>query len=172
MLGKAQLRSYCRGQAVIALSSGEAEYYGLVSVTSETLGEQSYALDFGVKLKIMVWLDATAGAAIGSRRGLGKVKHISTIFLWCQEKVTSGQIQVGKVHTSLNTADILTKAIDASTLLKHMTTMGFYFPSGSNSQAYAALLDANEGDLSSSERSYGNGYGHGADYENHSQEDE
>ena len=49
--------------------------------------------------------------AIGSRRGLGKVKHIDTIFLWVQEKVTSGAITLGKIHNSLNFADILTKAV-------------------------------------------------------------
>ena len=37
MLGVSTVCTYCKGQAVIALSSGEAECYGLVSVTSQML---------------------------------------------------------------------------------------------------------------------------------------
>ena len=29
-------------------------------------------------------MDATAGFAIGSRRGLGRVRHIDTVFIWVQ----------------------------------------------------------------------------------------
>lgn len=136
MLGKNQLRSLCRGQAVIALSSGEAEYYGLVTGTSEAIGEQSIALDWGIKLPIVIHMDATAGAAIGSRRGLGKVKHISTVFLWAQERVTTGQVKIRWTHTSVNLADILTKAIDASTLRNAMKQMNFTFPEGRSDKAY------------------------------------
>ena len=41
MLGSSTVCTCCKGQAVIALSSGEAKYYGLVSVTSQMLGIQS-----------------------------------------------------------------------------------------------------------------------------------
>ena len=46
MLGNSTVSTYCKGQAVIALSSGEAEYYGLVSATSQVLGLQSILLDW------------------------------------------------------------------------------------------------------------------------------
>ena len=74
MLGSSTVCTHCKGQAVIALSSGEAEYYGLVSATSQMLGLQSILLDWGWKFKAHVWMDATAGIATGSRRGLGRVK--------------------------------------------------------------------------------------------------
>ena len=109
MAGKNTLLTYCRGQAVIALASGEAEYYGLVSMASELLGMSSTCLDFGMKVSIEAHLDATTGIAIGSRRGLGKVKHISTVFLWVQDLVTEGRLQLSKKHTSETLADFLTK---------------------------------------------------------------
>ena len=37
MLGDSKVSTYCKGQAVIALSSGEAEYCGLVSAVSQTI---------------------------------------------------------------------------------------------------------------------------------------
>ena len=138
MLGDAVLRTLCRGQALIALSSGEAEFYGLVTGVSETLGEQSIALDWGIKFGIQMRMDATAGAAIGSRRGLGRVKHLNTVFLWVQEFVTSGKIKISKVHTTENYADILTKAVSGPLLMAMMTSMKFRFLDGRSRMALTA----------------------------------
>ena len=71
---------HSRGQAVISLSSGESEYYSLVSVASEALGHQSVPGDMGIPAGCKIHMDATAGISLGSRRGLGKAKRISTIF--------------------------------------------------------------------------------------------
>ena len=46
-----------------------------------------------------VRMDATAGIAIGSRRVLGRVKHIDTVFLWVQAMVTEGKVTLGKNPT-------------------------------------------------------------------------
>ena len=46
MLGGSTVSTYCKGQAVIARSSSEAEYYGLVSATSQMLGLQSILRDW------------------------------------------------------------------------------------------------------------------------------
>ena len=80
-LGKCTIRTTCKSQAVTALSSGEAEYYGLVSGLCQALGEQSALQDWGNKVSIVGYMDATTGLSIGSRHGLGKVKHIDTVFL-------------------------------------------------------------------------------------------
>jgi len=135
-LGEAFLRSVCRGQSLIALSSGEAEFYGLVSAASESLGDRSIIEDFGIHVQIHISMDATAGAAIGSRRGLGRVKHLSTIFLWVQDYVTRGEIKLGKVHTSENPADILTKAVSGSLIRTVMETLGFEYCVGASALAY------------------------------------
>ena len=138
MLEDAVLRTLCRGQVLIALSSGEAEFHGLVTGVSETLGEQSIALDWGIKFGIQMRMDATAGAAIGSRRGLGRVKHLNTVFLWVQEFVTCGKIKITKVHTSENYADILTKAVSGPLLMAMMTSMKFRFLDGRSRMALMA----------------------------------
>lgn len=86
MFGRCMMKSQSKGQAVIALSSGKAEYYGLVSHLSVLLGLLSLGLDWGRRFKLTAKMDATAGIAIGKRRGLGRVKHIATNFLWVQKK--------------------------------------------------------------------------------------
>ena len=79
--------------------------------------------------------------ALGSRRGLGRVKHIDTVFLWVQEAKGSGKFAIGKKHTSENVADLLTKAIGASELKKFMLAMGFEYLAGKASFGYSFKLD-------------------------------
>ena len=130
MLGNSTVSTNCKGQAVLALGSGEAEHHGLVSAASQTLGLQSVLLDWGWKFNVHVWMDATAGIAIGSRRGLGRVKHIDTVFLWVQTMVTEGKISLGKKPTKEMLADFLTKHVDAATMLNCMSGLGLKFQSG------------------------------------------
>ena len=98
-LGKCTIRTTCQSQAVIALSSGEAEYYGLVSGLCQVLGEQSALQDWRIKASIVGYIDATTGLSIGSRHGLGKVRHIDTVFLWAQDKILPGKAKLLKKHT-------------------------------------------------------------------------
>ena len=136
MAGRNLLKSVCRGQAVVALSTGEAEFYALLTAASEALGEQSIAREWDVKLDIHIWFDATAGAAMSSRRGLGQVKHIHTAFLWIQAYVTEGLIRLGKKHTSENYADVLTKPVSASLMSWMIRQMGYVYKSGRSEMAY------------------------------------
>ena len=48
MLGKHLIRGWSATQKVIALSSGEAEYYGMVRGGSEALGTKSLMADMGL----------------------------------------------------------------------------------------------------------------------------
>ena len=129
-MGRSVIHTYSKGQAVIALSSGEAEYYGLVSGISQTLGAVALGRDWGLGLRAHVWMDATAGIAIGSRRGLGKVKHIDTVFLWAQEVVNSKRVSVGKKDTTEMLADCLTKPVPWPTLERLLRAMGYEFQEG------------------------------------------
>ena len=108
------VKSYSLNQAVIALSSGEAEYYGVVKGASIALGLRSVMRDLGVNLAITIQTDASAAKGIASRRGLGRVRHIEVNQLWVQEKVSTGEIIVQKIGTKDNLADALTKHVDAA----------------------------------------------------------
>ena len=80
---------------------------GLVSATSQMFGLQSVLLDWGWKFSAHVWMDATAGIAIGSRRRLGRVKHIDTVFFWVQAMISEGAVTLGKKPTKEMLADLL-----------------------------------------------------------------
>ena len=90
----------------------------------------SMAKDWGILLKGHVWMDATAGMAIGSRRGLGKVKHIDTAFLWVQDVVSKGKVTLGKKDTKDMLADILTKPSEWKVIERMTSGMGYRFQGG------------------------------------------
>ena len=52
--------AYSRTQSNIALCSGEAEFYGLVSIASEALGFIAMSEDFGDKVDANLYADTSA----------------------------------------------------------------------------------------------------------------
>ena len=129
------MKTYSRGQGGISLSSAESEYYALVSATSEALGPKALTKDFGVLLKVGVRMDATAGIAMGSRRGLGKAKHIDTVFHWVQSYVSEGKVKLFKRHTSEMLADLLTKPVSEALTNKFLQGMNCVFREGKHELA-------------------------------------
>ena len=126
MHGEHMIKSWSTNQAVVALSSGEAEYYGLVKAASVALGIKSICEDLGVKFdgKISIRGDASAAVGIANRVGIGKVRRIEVNQLWLQEKIYGGEIETIKVRTEENMADALTKAVNAKILSEHICGVG------------------------------------------------
>ena len=124
MIGTHVVKAWSVTQAVVALSSGEAEYYGLVRGGSVALGLRSVLSDLGMDMTVCIKSDASAAIGIASRRGLGKVRHIEVNQLWLQEKVASKVVTVVKVKGTENPADALTKYLNSEKLLWHMKVIG------------------------------------------------
>ena len=80
-------QAYSKTQANIALSSAEAEYYGMVKAASEGLGLKAMTEDFESKTDPWMFVDATAAMGVSQRIGLGKLRHLDTQSLWLQEAI-------------------------------------------------------------------------------------
>ena len=109
MIGRHCIRTWSSTQPSVTLSSGEAEFYGLVKAAGAGLGHQSLMRDVGVDLPVCTWTDSSAAIGIASRSGLGRLRHLETHTLWVQEKVRTGAITVKKVRGEVNPADLFTK---------------------------------------------------------------
>ena len=109
MLGAHLLKSWSSTQPSISLSSGEAEYYGVVKASGIALGQQSLMADLGIKVGVRVWTDSAAAVGICGRSGLGKLRHVQTHTLWVQERVRTGAMELRKVNGLVNPADLFTK---------------------------------------------------------------
>ena len=116
MHGSHLLNTWATTQTVVALSSGEAEYYGVTKGMCEALGIKGIAKDMGLNLGITLYTDSSAAKGIATRKGLGKVKHLETRTLWVQDKIDEGAVVVKKVGGDRNPADILTKYLSSSRL--------------------------------------------------------
>ena len=97
--GKHMVKSTSSTQGVIALSSGESEFYAAVKSASIGLGLLSMLKDMGIVITEALdeRLDATVGIGIASRRGAGRIRHIHTPTLWLQRAVNDGRVAISKV---------------------------------------------------------------------------
>ena len=109
MLGQHATKHWSSTQTSVALSSGEAEFAGVIRGAGQGLGYQALLRDLGVDLPLRVWTDSSAAIGICSRQGLGKLRHLDTHTLWIQQAVRTGKVDLRKVAGELNPADLLTK---------------------------------------------------------------
>ena len=65
--GSHLIKMWCKTQAVVALSSAEAEFYGFVRASAETMGLISMYKDLGTHMNGVVLGDASAALAIVAR---------------------------------------------------------------------------------------------------------
>ena len=130
MFGSHCLKTWSSTQAIIALSSGEAEFYGIVKAASVGLGMLSMQQDIGIHTKLHVYTDAEAARGIATRRGLGRTRHIDVHLLWVQEKVAHEAFALHRVHGKSNPGDLMTKHLDSNTMIQHMTRNGIVYRDG------------------------------------------
>ena len=124
MRGKHLLRHLSTLQTTIALSSAEAEFYALTAGAAYSLGVQSFFRDWGTEVELTCHSDSSSGLGFASRRGLGRIRHVETRYLWLQERVASKHLRVLKVHTDENPADVLTKAFASAKVEKFCKMVG------------------------------------------------
>ena len=77
---------------ILAIGSGEAEFYAARKDATDALGAKSLLRDLGWKARLTLNIDAEAAQAIASREGVGKIQHLEVRFLWLQDVVRSGII--------------------------------------------------------------------------------
>jgi hypothetical protein len=109
MFGSHLIKHWSSTQTSVALSSGEAEFAGVIRGAGQGLGYQALLQDLGVKAHLRVWTDSSAAIGICTRQGLGKLRHLDTHTLWIQQAVRMGRVDLRKVLGEKNPADLLTK---------------------------------------------------------------
>ena len=124
VVGGGCVKTWSRTQKSRALSSAEAEYYALVSGAAEALGLQALALDLGWRLRVRLWSDAKGARGIASRRGLGKTRHIELRYLWLQQAMKRGRLEVCKIDGKMNPVDHLTKPLSRTEMTRQISMLG------------------------------------------------
>eukprot|EP00971_Amphidinium_carterae_P234391 4650869-Amphidinium_carterae.1 len=99
------------------------------------------ALDMGVSRGVRLHGDATAASGIAHRGGAGRVRHIECATLWLQRRVTTNRIELRYRRGHDNVADIGTKHLDAKTLWKHLTALGYVELTGRSKMSLVAATE-------------------------------
>ena len=120
MLGQHAMKHWLSTHTSTALSSGEAEFAGVIRGSGQGLGYQALLEDLGIKVPLRVWTDSSAAIGICSRQGLGKMRHLDTHTLWIQQAVRSKRIDLRKISGEENPADLLTKHSSSQAKLEYL----------------------------------------------------
>ena len=75
MLGGHTTKHWSSTQSSVRLSSGEAEFAGVIRAGGQALGYQALLKDLGIELPVRVWTDSSAAIGICTRQGLGKLRQ-------------------------------------------------------------------------------------------------
>ena len=130
LMGTHCVKHCCNLLSQIGLSSAENEYYAICGTAATGMGIQALLNDWNVPIDLKVLTDSSSTKAFASRRGLGKMKHIQTRYLWIQERLALKHFSLEKVGTLVNRADVLTKQLSAKDVLKHLTAIRHVFIEG------------------------------------------
>ena len=128
--GSHYIKSWSRTQSLVALSSAEAELYGIVKCSSEVLGFKSIVQDLDRPLGAILYSDASAALGVIQRQGLGKLRHIDCSYLFVQALNADKIVQFAKVAGQENPSDLGTKGLSAELIGKHVAFVWGQFRSG------------------------------------------
>ena len=126
--GEHAIKTWAKGQHVVALPSADAELYAGTRAATECIGVQSLMRDLGGERAVRMSMGSSAALALNLRQGLGKAKHICIQELWMQEAIKAGRISVDKFPGEHNPADLFTKGISEDRTAYLMEVLGYRYP--------------------------------------------
>ncbi|GJR77491.1 hypothetical protein Tco_0089856 [Tanacetum coccineum] len=113
-LGRRLVSWQCKKQTIVAISSTEAEYVAATSCCAQVLWMQNQLLDYGFNfMNTKIHIDNESTICIVKNLVLhSKTKHIQIRHHFIRDCYEQRLINVVKVHTDDNVADLLTKCFD------------------------------------------------------------
>ncbi|GJW65858.1 putative ribonuclease H-like domain-containing protein [Tanacetum coccineum] len=117
-LGRRLISWQCKKQTIVATSTIEAEYVAAANCCGQVLWIQNQMLDYGFNfMNTKIYIDNESTICIVKNPVYhSKTKHIAIRHHFIRDAYEKKLIQVLKIHTNDNVADLLTKAFDVSSL--------------------------------------------------------
>ncbi|GKE20835.1 hypothetical protein Tco_1432347, partial [Tanacetum coccineum] len=125
-LGRRLISWQCKKQTIVATSTTEAEYVAAASCCGRVLWIQNQMLDYGFNfMNTKIYIDNESTICIVKNPVYhSKTKHIAIRHHFIRDAYEKKLIQVLKIHTDDNVADLLTKAFDVSSSLGFRESLG------------------------------------------------
>ena len=119
--------SSSRTQKIVSLSSAESETYAAASAVMDTILIRTILCwVLQVRILMYLYLDSSAARGVLSRRGVGRLRHLSCRVLWLQNLVGDKLLQVKAVLGTINPADVSTKRLSIARLESLMYLFGLW----------------------------------------------
>ncbi|GKC24680.1 putative ribonuclease H-like domain-containing protein [Tanacetum coccineum] len=117
-LGKILISWQCKKQTIVANSTTEVEYFTAANCCGQVLWIQNQMLDYGFNfMNTKIYIDNESTICIVKNPVFhSKTKHIEIRHHFIRDSYEKRLIQVLKIHTDHNVADLLTKAFDVSSI--------------------------------------------------------
>ncbi|GJY77277.1 putative ribonuclease H-like domain-containing protein [Tanacetum coccineum] len=118
-LGRRLISWQCKKQTIVATSTTEAEYVAAANWCGQVLWIQNQMLDYGFNfMNTKIYIDNESTICIVKNPVFhSKTKHIAIRHHFIRDAYEKKLIQVLKIHTDENVADLLTKVFDVSSYL-------------------------------------------------------
>jgi hypothetical protein len=143
-VGSHLIESWVATDQVRALSTAEAELYGIVDGSARGIMTQNMMKEIEVSWAVGVGSDSSAAISISSKSGVGKTRHIALRWLWVQDAVRSKQIKLTKIDGLTNVADMGTKPLEPKRHLELMKQLPLVPPTCKKFLAVLTALAAAE----------------------------
>ncbi|GJS02316.1 putative ribonuclease H-like domain-containing protein [Tanacetum coccineum] len=129
-LGRRLISWQCKKQTIVATSTTEAEYVAAANCCGQVLWIQNQMLDYGFNfMNTKIYIDNESTICIVNNPVYhSKTKHIAIRHHFIRDVYEKKLIQVLKIHTDDNVADLLTKAFDVSRFQFLVVTIGMINP--------------------------------------------
>ncbi|GJR48601.1 putative ribonuclease H-like domain-containing protein [Tanacetum coccineum] len=129
-LGRRLISWQCKKQTIVATSTTEAEYVAAANCCGQVLWIQNQMLDYGFNfMNTKIYIDNESTICIVKNLIYhSKTKHIAIRHHFIRDAYEKKLIQVLKIHTDDNVADLLTKAFDVSRFQFLVVTIGMINP--------------------------------------------
>ncbi|GJR15339.1 putative ribonuclease H-like domain-containing protein [Tanacetum coccineum] len=129
-LGNRLIFWQCKKQTVVATSTTEAEYVAAASCCGQVLWIQNQLLDYGYNfMDTVIYIDNTSTIyIIENPVQHSKTKHIEIRHHFIRDCNAKKLIQMAKIDTQRNVADLLTKGFDAGRFQYLVSSIGMLNP--------------------------------------------
>ncbi|KAK1666315.1 hypothetical protein QYE76_054474 [Lolium multiflorum] len=130
-------------QCTVAKSSTESEYIAASEASSEAVWMKRFIVELGVVPSaldpLVIYCDNMGAIANAQEpRSHKRLKHIKLRYHSIREYIEDGEVKICKVHTDLNVADPLTKALPRAKHDQHQNAMGVRIVAKSHSRLCGA----------------------------------
>ena len=136
------LETYSSTQQIVALSIAESEYISTTKGAAHALEVRSAMVEYGMTFNVVCETDASAGRAIATRRGVGRVRHLDARLLWLQQLCAECVVEVRARPGEHNEADLGTMMVDLRRMTSLVKGTPLRPPMGWNSWMVATTLTA------------------------------